>query len=397
MAVSRERPRLEAWLRIAAVATAVALLAVSTALGATLYRGDLIILFAGTLLHAGAVAVVLTRPRTAALMSLVAATVIMLAAHDGGTAPWPWSVTTMVTQATVLVGVGFRARSRYGVATLAASVLVSGVVAMVAQTPHSQDAIAVDLVVFTTAGGVGLVTGIVLREWGTIRRQLESQRRLTDVERERRVMAEEKTRIARELHDVVAHSMSIISVQATSAPFRHPQADPALREEFEDIAASSRRALAEMRSLLGVLRDPDAPVARTPQPTLSGIPDLVSQSQRSGIDIRLTGDDALTDDGVSEVTGLTAYRIVQEALSNVIRHAPGSPVAVRIARGAALDIAVENGPGDQVGAAGPPGHGLLGMRERAASVGGTFAYGPTAAGGYEIRATLPLVPAGVDA
>ena len=143
---------------------------------------------------------------------------------------------------------------------------------------------------------------------------------------------------------------------------------------------------------IGVLRDPDAPVARTPQPHLSGIPELVAQSERSGVDIRLTGADALVDDGVSEVTGLTAYRIVQEALSNVIRHAPGAAVTVKASRGRALDIAVVNGPGEHVGAAAEPGHGLLGMRERAASVGGTFVYGPTPEGGYEVRATLPLAP-----
>ncbi|HWR85689.1 MAG TPA: histidine kinase [Rhodoglobus sp.] len=392
MAVTTLRPRLEAWLRIAAIIAAVALLSVSTALGATIYEGDIIFVFAGALLHAGAVAAVLVRPRTAAVMSLIGAPIIMLAAHHGGLAPWPWAVTTMITQALVLAGVGFRARSRYGVATLALSVLISGLISMWIEPVHSQDAVAVDLVVFTTVGGVGLIAGIVLREWGTISAQLAAQRRLTDDERARRLMAEEKTRIARELHDVIAHSMSIISVQATSAPFRHPQADLALRREFEDIATSSRRALAEMRSLLGVLRDPDAPIARTPQPHLSGIPELVAQSERSGVDIRLLGAECLTDDGVSEVTGLTAYRIVQEALSNVIRHAPDTPVTVRITRDRDLGIAVENGPGERVGAADAPGLGLLGMRERAASVGGTFAYGPTAVGGYEVRATLPLVP-----
>ncbi len=134
------------------------------------------------------------------------------------------------------------------------------------------NATAVNMVLFASIAGAALIAGIVLRQWQVIGSQLARERRITEEERTRRVVAEEKTRIARELHDVIAHSMSIINVQASSAPFRHPQADQALRDEFEDIAASSRRTLVEMRSLLSVLRDDSEPAAKAPQPVLSRIP-----------------------------------------------------------------------------------------------------------------------------
>ncbi len=168
--------------------------------------------------------------------------------------------------------------------------------------------------------------------------------------------------------------------------------DAALRDEFEDIAASSRRTLAEMRSLLSVLRDDTLPVAKSPQPVLSRIPELIEQSLAAGLDVRLAGDGALKDDGVSELTGLATYRIVQEALSNVIRHSPGAHVDVTFERSAEdIEVVVRNGPSTgERQAVSEPGHGLIGMLERAASVGGAVAFGPTDDRGYEVRARLPL-------
>lgn len=399
MVATRLPRRREAWLRIAAGAAAVILLVLSLAIGATVYQGMLLLLFAGALVQSSALPLALIRPWAAAPVSVVGALAIMVAAH-AGSAPWPWTVTTMVTQALALALLGYRARWLLGAGTLVAVVILSGVLARLVDPAHDQQAVAVDLIVFASIGGTALAAGVVVRQWQVVRRQLARERRLTEEERARRMVAEEKTRIARELHDVIAHSMSIIAVQATSAPFRHPGVDPELRHEFDEIAALSRTALSELRSLLGVLRDPDAPIARTPQPRLSGIADLVTQSQRSGLAVTLLGAEALTDGGVDEVVGLSAYRIVQEALSNVIRHAPGAEVEVRVHRNDQLDLVVSNRPG----AGAPreaeaeravetgPGSGLLGMRERAASVGGTLTFGPTGDGGFEVRATLPLHP-----
>lgn len=280
-----------------------------------------------------------------------------------------------------------------------AALALSGLVAALVRQSRDQQTIATDRVVFASVGGAALAAGLIARQWQAIRRQLASERRLTEGERARRLLAEEKTRIARELHDVIAHSMSIISIQATSAPVRHPGTSGELQREFEEIASSSRRALTEMRSLLGILRDPDAPASRTPAPRLAGITELVQQSRRSGLSVRLVGAELLIDDDRDEAVGVAGFRIVQEALSNVIRHAPGAEAEVRITRGADLQIVVANtAPSLTLSAqrveegGGGQGAGLLGMRERAAAAGGTVVWGPDASGGYEVRLALPLTP-----
>ena len=381
----------EAWTRVGAIVAGVALVAIATPLGATTYGGLLFLIFALAVIHSGALALALLRPPLAAALSLAASFGLMLAGHLGGGAPWPWAVTTLITQSLVIGLLGYRYKWMLGAVTFAGSVVLAAVAAQAIQPPHEPNSTAVNMVIFASIAGAALVAGIVLRQWEVVRTQLAGARRASEEERTRRVVAEEKTRIARELHDVIAHSMSIINVQASSAPFRHPQTDAALKEEFDDIAASSRRALTEMRSLLSVLRDDAAPNLKAPQPVLSRIPELVEQSVGAGVEVTLIGAAELEDEGVSELTGLAAYRIVQEALSNVIRHAPGAPVTVTCTRQAdSIKIVVKNGPGG--GRAREPGvgHGLIGMRERAASVGGTVEYGPTDDGGYEVRAHLPL-------
>lgn len=154
-----------------------------------------------------------------------------------------------------------------------------------------------------------------------------------------------------------------------------------------------------MHSLLGILRDPDAPASRTPAPRLAGIAELVQQSRRSGLSVCLVGAELLIDDDRDEAVGVAGFRIVQEALSNVIRHAPGAEAEVRITRGADLQIVVANtAPSLTLSAqrveegGGGQGAGLLGMRERAAAAGGTVVWGPDASGGYEVRLALPLTP-----
>lgn len=386
--------RTEAWTRIGVIAAGVALVALATSLGATIYGGYLIAVFGLALLHSGALVLVLVKPPVAAVLSLAASIGLMLVAHLGGSAPWPWSVTTMITQVLVLGLIGYRSSWRLGVATLFGSAVLAAVAAGTIQPPHEVNATAVNMVLFASIALTALIAGIVLRQWQVIGAQLVRERRVTEEERTRRVVAEEKTRIARELHDVIAHSMSIITVQASSAPYRHPQVDAALRDEFEDIAASSRRTLVEMRSLLSVLRDDTVPVERAPQPVLSKIPELIDQSVAAGLEVTLEGAELLGDDGVSELTGLAAYRIVQEALSNVIRHSPGAKVQVRVHRDdEQIELVIRNGRAEQaVQTSSDAGHGLIGMRERAASVGGAVTVGPRLGGGYEVKAVLPLEP-----
>ncbi|GGV34754.1 hypothetical protein GCM10010182_68350 [Actinomadura cremea] len=203
----------------------------------------------------------------------------------------------------------------------------------------------------------------------------------------------ERARIARELHDVVAHHVSMISVQAETARLAVPGMPAEGAERLLAIGDTARTALTEMRRLLGVLRE-DAGEAggapdRRPQPGLQQLLDLIDEMRDgSGAAARLivSGPVAALDPGVE----LTAYRIAQEALTNARRHAPGAAVDVEIAyTREALRLAVrDNGPGPARTAAGG-GHGLLGMRERVAAVGGELRTGPGPLGGFVVEAVLP--------
>jgi len=200
----------------------------------------------------------------------------------------------------------------------------------------------------------------------------------------------ERARIARELHDVVAHHISMIAVQAETARLTTPGLPAEGATRLLAIGDTARTALTEMRRLLGVLReDADTGVQRRPQPGLGQLIDLVDESRdAAGSRTRLivSGPIATLDPGIE----VTAYRIVQEALTNARRHAPGAAVDVELRYGDE-DLAVrvrDNGPGPV--AAGLSGHGLLGMRERAATVGGTLRTGPAPGGGFVVEARLPV-------
>jgi signal transduction histidine kinase len=392
--VARRSSQRDAWVRVAAVVVAVALLVVGSILGATLYGGPLLPVFLFVGMQAGALALATIRPRVAAIIALIASAGVMLVACSG-VSPWPWSVTSLIAQALIIGSVAYRTHWLEASIGLAANVLVSGAIAMFVVTRRSPDSVAIDLVVFTSIAGTTLATGIVLQQWRVIRVQLARERRVSEEERARRSIAEEKTRIARELHDVIAHSMSIINVQATSAPYRLDGVTPEVRQEFEQMAASSRHALAEMRSLLSVLREEDGPQELAPMPGLGGIPDLVAAVARSGTTIRLEWIGEHGDEGVSEIVGLAAYRIVQEAVSNAIRHAPGARIDVRCRReDAALSVTIANGAPERasVPVTEGAGNGLAGMSERAASVGGTLEHRAVPGGGYLVHAWLPLEP-----
>jgi signal transduction histidine kinase len=201
----------------------------------------------------------------------------------------------------------------------------------------------------------------------------------------------ERARIARELHDVVAHHISMIAVQAETARIATPGLPAAGARRFATIGDTARSALTEMRRLLGVLReDAEADTADLrPQPGLQQLNELLDQARDasgSGARLILSGVPVPLDPGVE----LAAYRIVQEALTNVRRHAPGAGVDVELRYvDHALMLRIrDNGPGPPADA-GVGGHGLLGMRERAAAVGGRLRTGPAAGGGFFVEATLP--------
>ena len=210
-------------------------------------------------------------------------------------------------------------------------------------------------------------------------------------ERARRAVLEERTRIARELHDVVAHHMSLVAVRAETAPYRLTGLPESARAEFGSLSEVAREALAEMRRLLGVLRH-DGPADLAPQPELADLPSLVGAARQAGLAVELSVPAALGH--VPSGVGVCAYRIVQESLSNASQHAPGAAVTVSVGHDCgAVVLRVANGPGGSAGAPANedgPGHGLTGMRERVALLGGSLSAGPSPDGGFVVSAVLPL-------
>ena len=209
----------------------------------------------------------------------------------------------------------------------------------------------------------------------------------------RRRVDEERLRIARELHDVVAHTMATINVQAGAAAHVAAERPDAAVDALQAIKVASREGLRELRAILNVLRQADEPDSTRPAPGLAELDDLISGTRRAGLATTLT----VTGDRrpLPAAADLAAYRIIQESLTNAIRHAGPATATVSLSyAGAELTITVADdgrGPGADH-AAGGGGHGLAGMRERAASVGGTVTAGPGPAGGFVVTVRLPLGP-----
>lgn len=209
-----------------------------------------------------------------------------------------------------------------------------------------------------------------------------------------RAVAAERTRIARELHDVVAHSVSVMVVQAGAARrmLTRDEPDPAKAiEALESVELTGRESLTELRRLLGVLRrDDDRSFGRVPQPSIVYVDSLIEQSREAGLDVALVieGDPKPLAAGVD----LTGYRIVQEALTNVLKHAgPSSHADVHICYAdTMLEIVVTDDGRGSDGDLPSGGHGLVGMRERVSLFGGDLQVGNRAGGGFQVRATLPL-------
>ncbi|GGU75202.1 two-component sensor histidine kinase [Lentzea flava] len=199
-------------------------------------------------------------------------------------------------------------------------------------------------------------------------------------ERSSKAALEERARIAREMHDVVAHHMSMVVVRCETAPYRLKGLNEEAEREFAELGQAAREAITDMQRLLGVLRTNGQEPEREPQPGISRIPELVRPGDEAEVDV----------DDVPEAVGLTAYRIVQEALTNATRHAPGSKASVHVHRDDdQLDVLVINTAGGP-SRGGGSGQGLVGMRERVAVHGGTLTVKSTEDGGFLVRARIPL-------
>ena len=238
---------------------------------------------------------------------------------------------------------------------------------------------------------IGWLAGFALRERGA---QAEAaEERATHAERERDAaariaIAEERARIARELHDVVAHSVSVMVLQVGAVRHKLPEGRPGDRQALEGVEQTGRTALAEMRRLLGAMRSADEHAEFTPQPGLEDLEALLDQVRRAGLSVHLHVDGEPV--ALPRALDLSAYRIVQEGLTNVLKHAHASEANVTVRYGSdELRIEIrDNGSGAT--ASNGHGHGLVGVRERVKIYGGEMSAGAASEGGFVLTTHLPL-------
>lgn len=348
----------------------------------------------------GAPIVALARPRFAiALFTAANFTLpLLVVPAQAIQSPWPWSVPALLTFLLFVGVVTFVHGARLGAVALVVGALTSLTAPllrpdMVASEASAGSATA-DLIVTASLAAAMYLIAVLIAGRVRVAEELSREREHSALEESRRALVEERTRIARELHDVVAHSMSVIQVQASTARYRLPGLDDAATAEFEDIAATARTSLTEMRRMLGVLRTEDQHAELAPQQGLDDIPALVDSIRRAGVEVGLVMEGVDAAAAAEPTVQIAAFRIVQEALSNAVRHAPGARVTVRLhADATSLRLAVRNAAPPRSLEAHTGGYGLRGMRERAEILGGSLSAGPADDGGWSVEAVLPLAPA----
>ncbi|MFJ9350317.1 sensor histidine kinase [Streptomyces sp. NPDC101237] len=336
----------------------------------------------------------LARPVAAFWLSLVASWI--------GTLPigpwdnWPWTTGGFLSHLIVLTVVAVRTRPRTAGWMWAITALYGFGFVSVLGGGHYGNDVGSMLVV----SAIALLTVTVRQIRREAERTVTAQQSETAQERSRRTLLEERTTIARELHDVVAHHMSVVAIQAEAAPYRVQDPPPELEKAFVTIRENAVAALTELRRVLGVVRAADYEAPDAPQPTLADLDALLANVREAGlpVDKGVTGAVRELPQGVE----LSAYRIVQEALSNTLRHAPGAPARVEIGYViGGLGLRIVNGPPPRPALLKPSpgaGHGITGMRERVSMLNGAMTAAPTAAGGYEVTVFLPAgTPADGDA
>lgn len=334
--------------------------------------------------HAAMLVVALRWPTSAWWLSMAFVTGITLEyppTHD--TQIYVWMV-----HAGVLFLLALRVRLLAAITAAVLSTLLAVLLKLSGCSVGSWKMITGALVLFALA----VLIGAVVRGRREDHARLNEQIAATARERALRTVLEERTRIARELHDVVAHHLSLISIQADAAPYRVQAPPPELVTELASIRANALEGLAELRHMLGLLRSNgpgDSTTGTSPQPSLAQLDGLLGNVRAAGLPAttRIEGTARHLPPGVE----LSAYRIIQEALSNILRHAPGAETSIELTYTRdALGLRVVNGPAALPAAPSPgAGHGVIGMRERIAMLGGDLAIGPTLDGGYEVSAALP--------
>ncbi|ALG06130.1 sensor histidine kinase [Kibdelosporangium phytohabitans] len=288
-----------------------------------------------------------------------------------------WPIDAYLVPAGIVVALAIaraQRRDMGGIASLASAAVV--IATTLVAPRYGLDAMAGPL----TGLVVAITTGYALNDSRLARKE-------TEQERQKRSNLQQRTRIARELHDVIGHHLSMIAVRTDSAQYRISGVTPEIQEEFTALGTAAREALTEARRLIGVLREDGAEAEHFPQPAVDDIADLVRSAAASGARVELDIDDPLP--AVPAVVGLAAYRIVQESLSNAMRHSPGAPITVCVtASGKGIEVSIDNGPSGHVSTAGG-GTGLAGISERVGMVGGECTAGRRADGGFRVWARLP--------
>ncbi|MGP9587791.1 histidine kinase, partial [Micrococcaceae sp. AOP34-BR2-30] len=389
----------EGWFWLMSIFVGVVLVAIGWPVTAVVYGMPAVVAMLLALTSSGALVLAVSKPIPAIVLGLVSSAAGIVLTADVTGEVWPWAVTSILALLFLHLIIGMRHSWLHLVILWSLSTVLG---ALSLTMPHAgglSGALANVITTVSLTAGISIVA-VIGNLWIRGRTQLATERQLSAEQLAKRQELEERNRIAQELHDVVAHSMSVISVQATTARYRLPELDQRSVEEFDSIAGSARQALTEMRGLLAILRGGrDADLA--PQPTIDDIPGLVEATRGSGAEVELEFSAEPIE--INPTTGLTAFRLVQEALSNALRHAPGAPVRVSVRTDEwQLSVSVVNGvPGSTDSGTNHPGSGqpdgghlgggfgLKGMRERVEALDGTLQVGPTAEGGFEVKATLP--------
>nr|WP_234348046.1 histidine kinase [Streptomyces specialis] len=299
---------------------------------------------------------------------------------------WPWPPAGLYSHVLVMALVVVRTRPRMAVWMW----LITFGLGRVFEPFHDTWWSEPNTLLMTSVSFVALLAAALLRGLYDSRHEIVRQTAVTEHERSRRTLLEERTTIARELHDVVAHHMSVVAIQAEAAPYRVENPPPELAQAFATIRENAVAALVELRRVLGVVRAADHEAPDAPQPTLAELDTLLDNVRAAGQSVEkvVTGAVRELPPGVE----LSAYRIVQEALSNTLRHAPGADARVEVSYVlGGLGLRVVNGPPRGPVRPSPgAGHGITGMRERVAMLGGGMTAGPTDDGGYETAVFLPV-------
>ncbi|MCY0924963.1 histidine kinase [Streptomyces sp. H27-H1] len=335
------------------------------------------------LLAAAPIMMTLVRP-LGAFWAAVAVTLVfsVVSSSDPN---WPWSPATFVSYLATVTLVAMRTSPRTAgwmwMVTLAIGIGTSIVLG------HGQ---AINVGPMAFASAIALLAVSIRNIRKQAEQEVTAQQEVTAVERDRRTLLEERTTIARELHDVVAHHMSVVAIQAEAAPYRVKNPPPELEAAFVTIRENAVAALTELRRVLGVVRSADYEAPDAPQPTLASLDGLLANVREAGliVDKTVTGAVREMPPGVE----LSAYRIIQEALSNTLRHAPGAAAGVEVSYvlgGLGLRIVNEVATTDVRPSPGA-GQGVTGMRERVAMLEGEMTAGERASGGYEVAVFIPV-------